>query len=142
MSNFELSRRSREALLGVHSDLVLLVARAIQLSEIDFVVTEGVRSEARQRALIEAGASRTMNSRHRTGHAIDVAAWVDGGVRWDWPLYRKINEGFERASAALGVPVEWGGHWVSFPDGPHFQLPLAGYHAQHRETIQAGIAEK
>ena len=123
MPDFVLSARSRRALHGVHSDLVLLVGRAIQLTEVDFVVTEGLRSEARQAALVAAGASRTMNSRHLTGDAVDVAAWVDGQVRWDWPLYRKIYLGFANASARLGIAVEWGGHWVSFPDGPHFQLP-------------------
>lgn len=118
---FAFSQRSRRALEGVHPDLVRVAERALELTEVDFMVTEGVRSIERQRALVAARASRTMNSRHITGHAIDVAAWV-GGVRWDWPLYPRIAEAFKGAAAELGVPIVWGGDWPRFRDGPHFEL--------------------
>lgn len=118
---FAFSQRSRRALEGVHPDLVRVAERALELTEVDFMVTEGVRSIERQRALVAARASRTMNSRHITGHAIDVAAWV-GGVRWDWPLYPRIAEAFKGAAAELGVPIIWGGDWPRFRDGPHFEL--------------------
>lgn len=118
---FAFSQRSRRALEGVHPDLVRVAERALELTEVDFMVIEGVRSIERQRALVAARASRTMNSRHITGHAIDVAAWV-GGVRWDWPLYPRIAEAFKGAAAELGVPIVWGGDWPRFRDGPHFEL--------------------
>jgi len=76
-----LSQRSRDKLAGVHPDLVRVVERAIELTEIDFVVTEGLRTVERQKQLVAAGASATMNSRHITGHAVDVAALVAGEVR-------------------------------------------------------------
>ena len=96
--SFRLSQRSHERLKGVHPDLVAVVEAAIRLTPVDFMITEGLRTPARQAELVRAGASRTLNSRHLTGHAVDVAAWVDGGVRWDWPLYPRIAEAFKAAA--------------------------------------------
>lgn len=76
---------------------------------------------------MKAGASKTMNSRHLTGHAVDVVALIDGAVRWDWPLYDLIAKAFKAAAKAEGVPLEWGGDWPRFRDGPHFQLPWKQY---------------
>lgn len=126
MGGFKFSQRSEDSLKGVHPDMVRVARRALQLSEVDFVVTEGLRSKARQAELVKSGASQTMNSRHLTGHAIDVAAWV-GGVSWDFPLYSKIATAFKKASAELGVPIVWGGDWKSFKDGPHFELDRKVY---------------
>jgi peptidoglycan L-alanyl-D-glutamate endopeptidase CwlK len=123
----ELSARSRQRLTGVHQDLVRVVLRAAELTEVDFVVTEGVRTLARQKQLVAAGASKTLRSRHLTGHAVDLAAVVGGQVRWDWPLYHKLADAMKRAAAELGVPLEWGGDWRTFKDGPHFQLPWGAY---------------
>ncbi|MEX2296264.1 MAG: M15 family metallopeptidase [Dongiaceae bacterium] len=127
MSGFKLGRRSRERLKDVHRDLVRVVERAIALSDVDFTVIEGLRSVTRQKALVAAGASRTMNSRHLTGHAVDLGADVGGELRWDWPLYHRIADAMKRAAEELGVPIEWGGDWHSFKDGPHFQLPREQY---------------
>ncbi|KXX64192.1 M15 family metallopeptidase [Marichromatium gracile] len=126
-SGFRFSNRSERALADLHPDLIRVARRALELTEVDFVVTEGRRSEARQRALVAAGASRTLRSRHLTGHAIDVAAWIDGGVRWDWPLYPRIAAAFKAAAAELGVAIRWGGDWPRFRDGPHFELDRAVY---------------
>jgi peptidoglycan L-alanyl-D-glutamate endopeptidase CwlK len=140
---FKLSKRSMDRLTGVHPDLVAVVHRAISRSEIDFAVIEGIRTAERQRQLVKAGASKTMDSRHLTGHAVDLAAWIGGTVRWDWPLYLKIAEAMRAASAELDTPIRWGGTWgllsaidgpittevlhKRFPDGPHFELPRASY---------------
>lgn len=126
---FKFSRRSRNNLIGVHPDLVRVAKRAIELTKVDFVITEGVRTEERQRELCAAGASKTMNSRHLTGHAIDVAALCDGEVRWDWPLYTEIAKAFKKAAKECGVVIDWGGDWKRFPDGPHFQLNRRRYPA-------------
>lgn len=125
--SFYLSEKSKSRLIGVHSDLQEIVHTAIKLTEVDFSVIEGMRSVERQRALVESGASQTMNSRHLTGHAVDLAAYVDGGIRWDWPLYHKIAKAMKGAARGLGYPIQWGGDWKSFPDGPHFQLPWKDY---------------
>ena len=126
---FKLGPTSILRLQQVHSDLVKVVERAIQLSEIDFTVLEGIRTKERQAELLKAGATTTMNSRHLTGHAVDLGALVGGKVRWDWPLYYKIADAMKAASAELGIPVEWGGDWKKFKDGPHWQLPHKEYPA-------------
>ena len=113
---------SKNNLKGVHPDLVKVVEKAITLTEIDFRVTEGLRSKARQIELVNNGASKTLNSRHITGHAVDVVALIGGSVRWDWPLYDKIAKAFKQAAQELNVPIVWGGDWKSFKDGPHFEL--------------------
>lgn len=120
--SFRLSQRSRSRLNGVHPDLIAVVEDAIRLTPVDFMITEGLRDMARQRALVKAGASRTLNSRHLTGHAVDVAAIVDGKVRWDWPLYGRIAAAFKQAAKVRGVRLVWGGDWPRLRDGPHFEL--------------------
>lgn len=119
---FVLGSVSKNNLKGVHPDLVKVVERAISLSTIDFRVIEGLRSKQRQVELVNKGASKTLNSRHITGHAVDVAALVGGTVRWDWPLYDKIANAFKQASKELNIPIVWGGDWKTFKDGPHFEL--------------------
>lgn len=126
---FKLGPTSILRLRQVHSDLVKVVERAIQLSEIDFTVLEGIRTKERQAELLKAGATTTMNSRHLTGHAVDLGALVGGKVRWDWPLYYKIADAMKAASAELDIPIEWGGDWKKFKDGPHWQLPHKEYPA-------------
>jgi peptidoglycan L-alanyl-D-glutamate endopeptidase CwlK len=119
---FTLGQRSKLRLKGIHPDLVKVVERAIKITEVDFTVLEGIRTPERQKALVEAGASQTLNSRHITGHAVDLGAWVGDEVRWDWPLYHKIAAAMKDASKQVNVPIEWGGDWRNFKDGPHFQL--------------------
>jgi len=129
--SFALGKRSIARLSGVHDDLVAVVHRAMRLTPVDFTVLEGRRSLARQKKLVAAGASQTMRSRHLSGHAVDLGALVGGKVAWDWPLYHAIARAMKQAGADLGVPLEWGGDWTSFKDGPHFQLPWADYPAGH-----------
>lgn len=117
-----LNKKSIDRLSGVHPDLVAVVKLAIELSDIDFQVIEGVRSKARQEQLVKAGASKTMNSRHLTGHAVDLCALVNDSVRWDWPLYFKIADAMKQAATQLKILIEWGGDWRTFKDGPHFEL--------------------
>lgn len=124
---FELSTRSRKRLEGVHPDLVSVMELAISRTDIDFTVLEGVRSKARQAELVSRGASKTMNSRHLTGHAVDIAPLISGNVSWDWPLYHRLAPFVKQAAADLGVQIEWGGDWVNFKDGPHWQLPWREY---------------
>ena len=122
-----LDERSVQKLAGVHADLVRVVNRAAEAKDIAFVVTEGVRSLQRQRELIAAGASTTLRSRHLTGHAVDLAVKVGDEIRWDWPLYAELAQAMKRAARNENVPIEWGGDWRSFKDGPHFQLPWTSY---------------
>ena len=122
-----LNKKSIDRLSGVHPDLVAVIKLAIELSDIDFQVIEGVRSKARQEQLVKAGASKAMNSRHLTGHAVDLAALVNDSVRWDWPLYFKIADAMKQAATQLKILIEWGGDWRTFKDGPHFELSRKVY---------------
>jgi len=122
---------------GVHEDLVKVVERAAEITTQPFIITEGLRSIERQKKLVASGASTTMRSRHLTGHAVDLAAFIDldgsgdytasENIRWDWPLYAAISISMKDAAKELGIPIEWGGDWKSFKDGPHFQLPWVEY---------------
>ena len=124
---FKLGKKSIERLQGVHPDLVRVVERAIELSTVDFTVLEGLRSPERQQTLVASGASQTLNSRHITGHAVDLGAWVDNQVDWSWPLYTKIANAMKAAATELGIPIVWGGDWKTFKDGPHFELDRRYY---------------
>ena len=122
-----LSKNSLSKLRKVHPDLVKVVKRAAEISEMEFTILEGIRTVERQRELVKRGASKTMNSRHLTGHAVDVAPVVNGKVSWDWPLYHKLAKVMKQAAKDVGVTIEWGGDWKSFKDGPHWQLPFKKY---------------
>ena len=123
-----LSSRSLSRLDGAHPDLVKVVKRAAVLSDLDFTVLETLRTVERQRVLVAKGASKTMKSRHlpgadRKSRAVDLAPMISGAVSWDWPLYHRLAKVVKQAAADVGVPIEWGGDWRSFKDGPHWQLP-------------------
>lgn len=138
-----LNDRSLLLLEGVHPDLVRVVLRASEISPFRFIVTEGARTVEKQRSLVKAGASKTMNSRHIPENnecglscAVDLAYWLDsdsdgsvdsGEIRWDWPLYKQIADVMKEAAQIENVRIEWGGDWLTFKDGPHFQLPKVIY---------------
>ena len=142
-SGFVLGERSLNNLQGVNPNLVKVVKRAIEISPVDFAVIEGVRTKARQAELVKKGASKTMNSKHLTGHAVDIAPIVNGKVSWDFEHYYQLANAMAKAATELGVQVRWGGAWTTitgksgtpqdwvkayragggrFLDGPHFEL--------------------
>lgn len=118
------SQRSLTSLNGVHPDLRRVVDRALQDSPLDFAVIEGLRTRKRQEQLVASGASQTMNSRHLTGHAVDLLPLdpTTGKGEFAWPLYDQLGPAVKTAAKKEGVPIVWGGDWTSFKDGPHFQL--------------------
>jgi peptidoglycan LD-endopeptidase CwlK len=127
-----LSEKSLLKLSGAHPDLQKVIKRAAMLSSIDFTVLEVVRTPARQRQLVATGASKTMKSRHLPGadgksHAVDIAPLDGGQVSWAWPLYHKLAPIIKQAAKDVGAPIEWGGDWRTFKDGPHWQLPWKDY---------------
>lgn len=127
MENFKWSRRSLEQLRGIHPDLRKVTDLALKLSEVDFIITDGLRTEEEQRELVRKGASRTMRSRHLTGHAIDFVAIVNNKVRYDAVHMKRIAHAFKMAAKQLGIPIEWGGDWKSFVDTPHIELDRKVY---------------
>ena len=125
---YKLSDNSLSRLDGLHPDLVKVVKRAIDSTTIDFSVGEGLRSITRQKELYRKGATKTMNSRHLTGHAVDLFALDENGkVTWDWEYYHPLAAAVKQAAKDLGVSIEWGGDWAKFKDGPHYQLPWSKY---------------
>jgi peptidoglycan LD-endopeptidase CwlK len=127
-----LGQRSLARLDGAHPDLVRVIKRAAELSDVDFTVLEVLRSRERQQQLVAQGASRTMKSRHLASadgksRAVDIAPLEGGEVSWRWPLYNRLAPVIKQAALELGVAIEWGGDWKSFKDGPHWQLPWKAY---------------
>ncbi|MBF0785779.1 M15 family peptidase [Muribacter muris] len=133
MTNFKFSRRSEDNLQGVHPDLVKVVRLALTLSKRDFTVIEGLRTPARQQQLLRQGATKTLNSRHLTGHAIDIVPYP---LDWhDKTAFGELAKVMFEASRQLKIPIRWGGDWnrngrsddETFYDGPHFELLKAVY---------------
>lgn len=129
MAHFRLSPRSLARLDGVHPVLIEVVKSAILRTTVDFTVVEGLRTPARQRELVAAGKSQTLNGLHLRqadgyGHAVDLAPLVGGAIPWnDWAKFQDLADVVKACAATVGVPVEWGGDWKTLKDGPHFQLP-------------------
>lgn len=124
---FRFSKRSLTNLEGVHHDLVEVAHLALSMSPIDFVIIDGVRTIEEQRILVAKGKSKTMDSRHLTGHAIDVAAWINGKISWDFGLYEKITDAFDMAAGRLKTPIVCGIDWPSFVDAGHIELDRRRY---------------
>ena len=122
---YKLGTRSLQSLSGVHPDMVAVVKRAIEITGVDFTVIEGIRNINRQRELFKAGKSTTMNSRHITGHAVDMVPWP---VDWeDLERFEVMSEAMKTAAEELDIPIVWGGDWKSFYDAPHFELDRKVY---------------
>jgi peptidoglycan L-alanyl-D-glutamate endopeptidase CwlK len=132
---FRLSKRSLDKLEGVKPELAAVVKRAIELTEVDFVVVQGNRTQAEQDALYAQGRTKpgpkvtwTRNSRHIGGSAVDLAPYFDGAINWDndgkLGLYPQIAAAMTVAADELGVAITWGGSWKKTPDRPHWELKL------------------
>lgn len=147
---FKLSQRSFSKLDGVDPNMVNVVKRAIQLTKVDFGVTEGLRSVTRQKELVAAGKSQTMRSKHIEGKAVDLVAYIGSDIAWELNLYDDIADAMKQAAEELDIPIRWGAAWHiddirawngtmedamneyidlrrsqgrrPFIDGPHFEL--------------------
>lgn len=115
----EFSERSKEHLSEIHLDLYEVVFFARLISDVPFEVTDGFRTIEEQRDYFNSGFSQTMNSKHLTGHAVDL---VPTPVRWDREAFEPIAEAMKKASDILDIPIVWGGDWKTFKDYPHFEL--------------------
>lgn len=148
---YALGTKSIKNLAGVHPDLARVVKRAIQLTKQDFGVHEGLRTEATQAEYLRRGVTKTKNSKHLKqpdgySHAVDLVPYVNGVLRWEWPLIYPIADAMRAAAVECGVMLRWGGVWdkalnelpsglegavhaysarhpgPDFLDGPHFEL--------------------
>lgn len=154
-----LGKKSLGNLDGVHPDLVAVVKKSVELIQepFDFSVHDGLRTIEEQKTLVNSGASKTMDSRHLTGHAVDLVPYLNGKLRWEWPLIYPITEAMRSSAQHLNIPIRWGGVWdliltdttgpvddlveyyvarmkakhgpkyKVFIDGPHFELPESKY---------------
>lgn len=121
---WQLSQRSLDRLKGVNANLVKVVKRAIEISEYDFMVVEGLRTIETQKEYVKKGVSKTMNSYHLTGHAVDLAPLENGAIDWNNTKgqFDSVAKAMKQAAKDLGVQIEWGGDWKSLVDKPHFQV--------------------
>ncbi len=122
---YQLSEKSINKLAGVHPDLVKVIKRAIEITPVDFTVLEGLRTKERQAYLVKKGASKTMRSRHLTGHAVDIAPIVNGKVSWVMKDYKPIVDAVKQAALEFKIPMEHGYDWGW--DGPHHELLRSVY---------------
>lgn len=148
--SYKLSKRSLRKLDGVDENLVAVVERAIELTKVDFGVTFGLRTVEEQEALVAAGRSQTMKSKHLEGRAVDLMAYVNGKGCWELNVYDDLCDAMKAAAEELDVAVKWGAAWSEgdirsyegtsedamnayidlrrsegrrpFIDGPHFEL--------------------
>ena len=148
--SYKLSKRSLRKLDGVDENLVAVVKRAIELTKVDFGVTFGLRTVEEQEALVAAGRSQTMKSKHLEGRAVDLMAYVNGKGCWELNVYDDLCDAMKAAAEELDVAVKWGAAWSEgdirsyegtsedamnayidlrrsegrrpFIDGPHFEL--------------------
>lgn len=113
---FVLSARSLGKLTGVHPSLVSVVKRAIELTKVDFAVTEGLRTPARQRELFNKGASQIAEGgTHVSGRAVDVVAYIGNRISWELNLYDDIADAMKLAALEVDVGLRWGAAW-NIPD--------------------------
>lgn len=149
MSNFKWGPRSLTRMHGIHPDLKTVLNHAISISTVDMSVIEGLRSKERQTRLVAEGKSKTMNSRHLTGHAVDVCPWINGSLSWEWDFYYPLATSMIKAAKMTNIPMRWGGNWHvqdirdwdgdgeslakdypgTFSDGPHWELSWREYPA-------------
>lgn len=108
---FKLSSRSIAKLNGVNPKLVGIVKEAIKTTTVDFGITYGLRTKEEQAELVKAGKSRTMNSRHLTGHAVDLAAYIYNVLTWETKYYYDIARAIRLIAIQQGIPIVWGGVW-------------------------------
>ena len=148
---YNLSERSLRNLKGVDPRLVDIVHRAIEITEVDFAVIEGLRTPEKQLEYYRKGASQiAVGGTHVQGRAVDLMAYMDGRGSWEIALYDNIADAMKQAARDAGVGIRWGGAWHipditqwegtmeeayngyidwcrskgkrPFIDGPHFEL--------------------
>lgn len=135
MAKFKFSQRSLDNLKGIHPKLAQVVYRAIQITDIDFAVTDGLRTAEEAAANRAKGTSYRKRSKHEDGLAVDLTPYVNGkpvqGKEEDWPYFNQLSKWMFQAAEEVGVKIEWGGNWkyvivdgkeVPFKDGYHYQL--------------------
>lgn len=108
---YKLGNKSRKELEGVDQRLVMVVEAAIEMSTVDFAVHDGGRTVEEQRKLVEQGYSKTMNSKHLEGRAVDLVPFIEGKLRWWWPQIYEVAAAMYLSARLCRVPIKWGCVW-------------------------------
>lgn len=131
------NERDYERLQGVDTVLAAVALQVIERHHIECHVTEGLRTAARQKELVAQGKSKTLDSKHLTGHAVDLVVMPNGKLDWSPKAYTELARTFAQVALEFGLPVRWGGSWrwisgpkcsdypflaAKFFDGPHFEI--------------------
>jgi hypothetical protein len=110
-------------MIGLHPYLTFAVEEAIKITEVDFTILNsgGIRTYSQQKKLVDRGLSKTLDSYHQYGLAVDLVAYVNGKPTWEEKYYPKIAEAMKIIINKYGLPIDngfdlWG--W----DMPHWQL--------------------
>lgn len=128
-NNFKFSQRSENNLKGVNPDLVKVIRRALEITPVDFIVIEGMRTQSRQKELVATGKSQTMNSRHLTGHAVDI---IPVNTTWKTEEFKPLLKAVKQAADEQGLKLRFGINWKNDPalpietkfiDAPHVEIP-------------------
>lgn len=128
-NNFKFSQRSENNLKGVNPDLVKVIRRALEITPVDFIVIEGMRTQSRQKELVATGKSQTMNSRHLTGHAVDI---IPVNTTWKIEEFHPLLKAVKQAADEQGLKLRFGINWKNDPalpietkfiDAPHVEIP-------------------
>ena len=109
---YKRSTKSQERLMGVEPELKEIVYEAIKVTKIDFGVIEGLRTEEKQKQLVESGASQTMKSKHLEGRAVDLMAYIGGRGSWELSVYDEIADAMKESAIKVDVAVRWGAAWT------------------------------
>jgi len=126
--SFKFSQKSLNVIAGVNPDLQAVCMRAIEISKVDFGIPSsgGIRTAEEQNKLFHDGKSKLdgykKKSKHQSGNAIDVYAFVDGRASWKPEHLTHVATAMLAAASELGVVLHWGGHWRHFLDMPHFEV--------------------
>ena len=109
---YKFGRKSKERLKGVDHRLIKVLDELIKI--MDVTVIEGLRSEERQKELLEKGATKVKYSRHMEGKAVDLAPYP---IDWENRDGFHYMGGMIRGIAhQLGLKIRWGGDWDSDGD--------------------------
>ena len=118
----ELSKLSMERLEGVDERLTAIVIETAARCPFPFNVSEGLRTVEKQREYVRQGKSRTMNSKHLTGKAVDLYPLSMDRKQVDWSRFEELADLMFQVAGEQGTELVWGGHWKTFVDKCHFQL--------------------
>ena len=136
---FKFGKKSKRELEGVHPDMLRVVKKALELSTIDFMVTDGLRTITEQTELVKRGASKTMNSKHLKqldtgyGHAVDLVGLLNGKARWEWPVVYEVAERMREAAEIEDVNIRWGGCWATITDSEGNMKSLVDKYKRRKE---------